>query len=224
MFLLPISIGLAWCLYSALFHPMTEKYYRVWRVKSEESVLSAGHADCFLLAGCSSERGLNGDAAFAGASLASNPDSPEFTYYYHGFLVEEIGEENPTVPSEIYMIDTQEEYAQFFSEYDLSAIYPLDTVDFENECLVYCGLQSAQQFRGWSKRIQSIRVSDAQIELEWDETVNFNAEHEDETVAYQIIGAPDCVVREIFFLKMQRENLPASLRDRYQPRYSEAVS
>lgn len=73
-----------------------------------------------LLAGCSSERGLNGDAAFAGASLASNPDSPEFTYYYHGFLVEEIGEENPTVPSEIYMIDTQEEYAQFF----LNMIYP----------------------------------------------------------------------------------------------------
>ena len=139
-------------------------------------------------------------------------------------MVEEIGEENPTVSSEIYMIDTQEEYAQFFSEYDLSAIYPLDTVDFENECLVYCGLQSAQPFRGWSKRIQSIRVSDAQIELEWDETVNFNAEHEDESVAYQIIGAPDCVVREIFFLKMQRENLPASLRDRYQPRYSEAVS
>ena len=69
MFLLPISIGLAWCLYSALFHPMTEKYYRVWRVKSEESVLSAGHADCFLLAGCSSERGLNGDAAFVPARL-----------------------------------------------------------------------------------------------------------------------------------------------------------
>ena len=161
-----------------------------------------------LLAGCSSEgdpaEGSTGDTA----ASASEAEAVGFRIFYHGFLITGPGENTEPAPVQTCMIGTQEEYDDFFSKYGLSSIYQLDTVDFEKECLVYCGRQSAQLLRGWSAKVRELHVSDAGIELIWDETVNYNAENADEAVAYQIIGASDCDVREVFFLKVQKEDIP----------------
>lgn len=165
-----------------------------------------------LMSACSDQNAIS--------NLAQEANSVEFSYYYHGFLIESTDNQNQIAPNGTYIIDTQEEYDEFFSTYDLSSIYQLDTVDFNKECLIYYGLQGAQSSRGWSTKIQSIQISDTQLELVQDETVNFGGENEDATVAYQIIGS-DCAVREVFFLKVQKENLPESLRDIYQPEYNQ---
>lgn len=160
-----------------------------------------------LLVGCS-DRNL--------PSADTSADDIEVTYYYHGFLIERADKQAPAAPDGIYIIDTQEECGDFITAYELGSIYPLDTVDFEKECLIYCSRQSAQPSRGWSGKIQSVRVSGEQLECVEDETVNFDGENEDEAVAYQIIGA-DCAVREVFFLKASKEAISEDLRNRYQP-------
>ncbi len=160
-------------------------------------------AFCALLTGCSDGEVSN--------SADKNADGIEFTYYYHGFFIYDTNTQNPIVPDETYVIDTQEEYNDFISAYELTSIYPLDTIDFETECLIYCGRHSAQPSRGWSGKIQSVRVSGDQLDLVEDETVNYDGENEREAVAYQIVGA-NCEVREVFFLKVASEDLPEGLR------------
>lgn len=119
-------------------------------------------------------------------------------------------------PDETYIIGSQKEYDNFFFLYELSSIYPLDTVDFDSECLIYCGYRSAQDVRGWAGKIQKIRVSDTQLDLIEDTAVNYQAERQEEAVAYQVIDSPDCAVREIYLLIVQNDDLPQTLFDQYR--------
>lgn len=168
-----------------------------------------------LLAGCAA-----GNNTAAPASLNDGGTQAEgigFRYFYHGFLIENSNGETAIAPEETYIIETQEKYDNFVSLYDLSSIYPLDTVDFAQECLIYSGSRSAQGIRGWSGKIQEIRVTDSGINLVADESVNYEGEHQEDAVAYQMIGAPDCAVREVYLLIVQKADLPEKLYGQYQP-------
>lgn len=99
----------------------------------------------------------------------------------------------------------------------MTSIYPLDTVDFDKECLIYSGSRSAPGVRGWSGKIREIRVSDSGISLIEAETINYQSEHQEEAAAYQRIGSPGCAAREVHLLIAQKADLPEKLSAQYQP-------
>lgn len=170
-----------------------------------------------FMSGCGIQPSDSADINQTDANATSVGQDISFTYFYHGFLIQ-TSEHAPVLPDGICILSTEEEHDDFFTTYSLSSVYPLDKVDFDAESLVYIGCSSAQLFRGWSGKIETLRVLDSgALDYRLDEAVNFNKEHEDESVAYQMIGDGYCDVREVFLLKVQKSALPDGLAAQYPP-------
>ena len=170
-----------------------------------------------FLSGCGIQPGDSADSYQADTAAASVGQDVDFTYFYHGFVIQ-TAENAPALPDSDCILSTAEEYGDFFSIYDLFAVYPLDKVDFDTESLIYIGKISSQLFRGWSGDIETLQVLDSgELDYKMNEAVNFNKEKEDESVAYQILGGGYCDVREVFVLKVQKSALPDGLAAQYPP-------
>lgn len=163
-----------------------------------------------LLAGCA----VRDDTPSPGGDDTQTNDI-EFRYYYHGFIIGPTDGPYPCPPSGTYIMGTPEEYQDFFSLYGLSPIYPLDTVDFDSECLIYSGWRNPPGIRGWSGKIQKICVSDTELNIIFDDAVNYKGERQEDAVAYQLIGPPYSTLREIYLLIVQKSDLPQTLFNQY---------
>lgn len=136
----------------------------------------------------------------------------EFTYYYHGYIVQ-AGRNFLQVPSNQRLIHSEEEYQRFL-EYNpaLKEITPFDTVDFSKENLWYYGKPRGFDANSdWSGRIEALipRGPGGYFEIVWDETVAFGAANQTQSVGYQIYingtnSNDNVCVREVFLLKVPK--------------------
>lgn len=132
--------------------------------------------------------------------------SINFSYYYRGFVIQ--GNEDDLLPVGTYVLNNQDMYDDFFAAYSLGAIYPLDSVDFESECLIYVGYQSAQMTRGNSREIKSLKEnSDGGFDITIDETVAVGEKNADKYMAYQILTDELVNVAEVYILKVKKSDL-----------------
>lgn len=129
-----------------------------------------------------------------------------FSYYYRGFVIR--GNEDVLPPVGTYIITDQDAYDDFFSTYSLGAIYQLDSVDFETECLIYVGYQSAQATRGSSVDIKYLKEnSDGGLDIITDETVAIGEKNADKIMAYQILTDEPVNVTEVYILKVKKSDI-----------------